>query len=323
MKIFITGGTGFIGKTLVKSLANTDHELVCLARKTSDTRTLKAAGVKVVTGDVMDKESLKRGMRGCDWVVHLASNFEFWLPNRKIYQEVNIQGIRNLMESVLEEEITKVVHISTIAVYGNANWPITEGSEYGQACASEYAQTKRKGDEIAWKMVAEQGLPLVVVYPGAVVGSDDPKACGRYIKNFARHRMPAQVLVDAPFCWVYVEDVCQAIVKALLLEGNIGEKYFVSAANMTFGEVNKIVCDIAGVSLPALRLPDSLTVISARLLTAISDLIKSPPLLDLAVDQVALMKQGFRVDASKAERELGIHYTPIRNAFEAAVVSCI
>jgi dihydroflavonol-4-reductase len=171
-------------------------------------------------------------------------------------------------------------------------------------------------------MYEQQGLPLVMVYPAAVIGSNDPKACGRYIKNFARHRMPAQVLVNAPFCFVYVEDVCRAIIKALMKDDNIGEKYLVSGANLTFGEVNKIVCDIAGVSLPLLHLPDPLTVINARLLTAISDLIKVRPLLDLSVDQIAMMKQGFQVDASKTERELGIRYTPIRTAFENAVASC-
>jgi len=323
MKIFITGGTGFIGRSLVKCLASTDHELVCLVRKTSDIRALKDLGVMMVTGDVTDKESLKRGMRGCDWAVHLASNFEFWLPDRKVYQDVNIQGVQNVMESVLEEGIAKVVHVSTIAVYGKAEWPIMEGSRYGKSCASEYAQTKRAGDSIAWRMYEQQGLPLVMVYPAAVVGSDDPKATGRYIKNFSRHRMPAQVLVDAPFCFVDVEDVCQAITKALMKEDNLGERYLVSAANMTFGEVNQMVCDIAGVPLPFLRLPDSLTVINARLLTAISDLIKVRPLLDLSKDQIALMKQGFKVDGSKTERELGIRYTPIRSAFEKAVASSV
>lgn len=321
MKIFITGGTGFIGKSMVKCLAETNHTLVCLARKTSDIRILKELGVNIVNGDVTDKASLKRGMRGCNRVIHLAGNFEFWIPDRQKYYDVNVSGVKNLMESVLEEGIEKVVHISTIAIFGKTELPITEESAYGEECASEYAQTKRIGDEIAWKMYQEQHLPLVVIYPAAVFGPGDSKATGRYIQRVARHRMPAQVLVDAPFCFVYVEDLCQAILKALMKEDNIGERYLVSGTNMTFGEINQLVCDIAGVPLPFLRLPDALTTANARLLTAIANVIKVPPLLDLSRDQIALMKLGFKVDASKCEQELGIHFTPIRTAMEKAVSS--
>jgi dihydroflavonol-4-reductase len=321
MKIFVTGGTGFIGTHLVKCLSETEHELVCLARETSDVSTLKELGVTIALGDVTDKESLLRGMQGCDWVANLANLFLFWVPDEQVYTDVNIEGTRNVMESVLETGISKVVHVSSGAVWGKASWPISEETPMGAPRASQYARSKYEGDRIAWRLHKEQGLPLVMVYPAAVVGPNDPKAAGRYVKNFARHRMPAQVLTGSSFCWVYVGDVCDAILRALEKEGNIGEKYLVSGANLTFGEINHLICDVAGVSLPFLRLPDAMTAFNARFLTGIANLIKRPPLLDLSVDQVSLMKQGFRVDASKAERELGIRYTPIRLALEEAIAS--
>ena len=323
MKIFITGGTGFVGRSLVKQLSNTDHELVCLARKTSDLEPLKDNGVEIVFGDLTDKVSLKQGMRGCDRVINVAGNFEMWLADQHGYHDVNVAGVVNIMEAVLEEGIEKVVHISTIAAFGETALPITEESQYGEECASEYARTKRMGEMIAWKMYEEQGLPLVVVYPAAVIGPNDPKAAGRYIQKIARHQMPAQVLVDAPFCFIYVEDLCRAIIQALLKEDNIGERYLVSGANMTWGELNQLICDLADVSLPFIKLPDAVTVASSRLLTAIADLIKVPPLLDLSKDQVDLMKEGFRVDAGKCERELGIRYTPMRTAMEKTIASFV
>lgn len=323
MKIFVTGGTGFIGGYLVRRLSKTNHELVCLARKSSDKSNLKQVGVKVVNGDLLDKASLLEGMQGCDWVVNLASNFVFWVPDKNVYEQINIHGTRNLMESALEVGVSKIVHISTEAVYGNATWPITEDSRPGDYCPSQYAQTKREGDHIACRMYQEKGLPLVMIYPGAVIGADDPKAAGRYLRNFALQRMPGQVVVDKPFPWVYVEDVCEAILKALEKDNNIGEKYFVSACNLTFGEINHLIAEVAGVRLPWLHIPDSVAMTGARLLTWIADRIKKPPLLDLSVDQVSLMKQGYIFDGSKATRELGLTYTPIRLAVEQALASII
>ncbi|MFU8771749.1 MAG: NAD-dependent epimerase/dehydratase family protein [Anaerolineales bacterium] len=319
MNIFITGGTGFIGGYLVNLLSKTEHQLVCLARISSDISTLQDLGVKVVIGDILDKASLIKGMQGSDWVVNLASNFVFWVPNKTVYRDVNVQGTQNIMESALEVGISKIVHVSTQAVYGNAPWPITEDSDLGAYCPSEYAQTKREGDQIAWRMFHEKGLPLVMIYPGSVIGANDPKAPGRYLKNIALRRMPGQVVINSPFPWVYVEDVCKAILKALEKENNIGEKYFVSGCILTFGEMNQLIAEIAEVQLPWLILPDSVATASARLLTWIADLIKKPPLLDLSVDQVALMKQGYITDGSKATRELGLSYTPIRVALQQAL----
>jgi dihydroflavonol-4-reductase len=321
MKIFITGGTGFIGTHLVKCLAQTEHELVCLARNTSDVSTLKEVGAAIAIGDVTDKESLLRGMQGCDWVVNLANLFLFWVPDERVYTDVNIQGTRNVMESALEAGISKVVHVSTAAVWGKTDWPISEQTPMGAQRASQYARTKYEGDQIAWRLHEERGLPLVMVYPSAVIGAHDPKATGRYIQNIVRRRMPAQVLTDAPFSFVYVGDVCTAILGALEKEGNIGEKYLVSGANLKFGEINHLVSEVSGVRLPIFRLPNAMTTFNARFLTALSNLIRRPPWLDLSVDQVSLMKQGFKVDGSKAERELSFRYTPIRTALEEAIAS--
>jgi dihydroflavonol-4-reductase len=321
MKIFITGATGFIGTHFVECLLETDHELYCFARKTSQIQGLKATRARIITGDINDKESLVKGMQGCDWLVHLASSFEFWVPDKRVYYEVNVDGLCNVMESALETGIQRVVHISTAAIYGNAPWPITEKSQYGSYRPSLYAQTKFEGDMIAWRMYEEKGLPLVIIYPSAVLGANDPKAAGRYLKNFALGRMPAQVLVNTFFPFVHVKDVCEAIRLALEKDDNIGEKYLISACNMTWGEINQIICEIAGSRLPFLRLPDTMTMVGAYVLTGIANLIKKPPLLDLSVDQIRLMKQGYQLDSSKAERELGLVYTPIREAVAEAVAS--
>lgn len=141
MKIFITGSTGFIGTYLVKRLAQTKHKLHCLVREKSNTQLLKESDANIFVGDVTNKASILHGMQGCDWVVHLASSFVFWIPNNKVFYDVNVTGTQNVMESALESGISKVVYISTAAVYGNAEWPITEETSVGTERASKYVHT--------------------------------------------------------------------------------------------------------------------------------------------------------------------------------------
>jgi dihydroflavonol-4-reductase len=225
------------------------------------------------------------------------------------------------MKSALEKGISKVVYISTAAIWGNAKWPITEETTVGTEQASKYVRTKYEGDLIAWDLYEKSRLPLVVIYPSAVVGANDPKACGRYFKNYAQGRMPAQVLTKFYFPFVHVKDVAEAIVKALEKENNIGEKYIVSAENYTFGEINQMISEISGTKLPILKLPTWATILTSYVITGIANLLKKPPIWDLSVDQVSLMKQNFKIDGSKSARELEIKYTSVYEGIKASIES--
>ena len=323
MKIFITGATGFIGAHLVKRLSQTDHQIVCLVRKMNPaSEELKKLGAALVKGDITDKASLLDGMKGCDWVMNLAGVYTYWEPRNRIYKEVNVDGTRNVMESALENKVSKVVHVSTVGVYGKPeDCPYVEESKVGSVRFGRYFQTKYDGELIAWAMYKNKGLPLVMVYPSAVLGPNDPKATGRYISSLVRRRMPATVFLEGTLTFVHVKDVAEAIVRAAEKEGNLGEKYFVGKNLMSFGELNQAVHEISGVPLPFINLPDAVTKINAALLTGLANVIKVSPPWGLSNDQIRIMKEGFKVDGSKAERELGLTYTPVREALEELVSS--
>jgi len=322
MKTFITGSTGFIGTHLVERLSQTEHELCCLVRKSSQVGEIEKMGATPVRGDVTDKDSLLEGMRGRDWVINLANIYSFWEPSRGIFTDVNVEGTRNVMECALETGVSKVVHVSTTVVYGRPiDSPFTEESSVGPIRFSEYARTKYAGDLIAWEIYEKKGLPLVMVYPGAVLGPGDPKATGQFIRDLMNRRLPAKVFQDSILTFVHVGDVAEAIVRAAEKENNIGEKYFVGKHQLSIGEVGEMVGQISGVPLPKISLPDSLVMVNATLLTWLANWTKKPPMWGMSVDQMRTMKQGLRFDGSKAERELGITYTPIRVALEEAIGS--
>ncbi len=319
MKIFITGGTGFIGTELVRRLRKTSHELRCMARPTSRVDALQAQNVPVVRGDVTHKRSLVDGMAGCDWVVNLANLFEFWWRDRQAFDAVNVGGTRNVLEAAREVGAAKVVHISTAVAYGDAAWPITETTPYGNRVPGDYARTKRAAEEIAREFAAQGHPPVVVISPGAVLGAGDPKSAGRYVRNIVQGRMPAQVLTDRIFPFVHVRDVADAIVRALEKEGNNGEKYLVVAESLTFGTINRLIAEIARVRLPRLTMPAPASLAMAYVATGLANVIGRPPMLDMSVEQIVMMMRGMQVDGSKAVRELGLTYTPIRTALEEEI----
>ncbi|MBN2297998.1 MAG: NAD-dependent epimerase/dehydratase family protein [Deltaproteobacteria bacterium] len=317
MKIFITGSTGFIGTHLVQRLVQTKHEIVCLVRSTSKVEKLEKLGVTLVLGDVTDKKSVLEGMRGCDWVMNLANVYTFWERDRSIYWKVNVEGTRNVMESALENKVKKVVHVSSVAVWGKpAILPFAEDIEVGPERTSDYARSKYEGDLIAWDLMRTKGLPLVMVYPAGVLGSGDTRYSGRYIHDLMQRRMPVLAFTDTVMTFVHVKDVAKAIVAAAEKKNNIGEKYIIGKHMLSIREFNMIISEVSGVKLPRLSLPVWLAKLNAVLLTALAGLTGRPPLWGLSRDAVSMMSGDTMADGSRAERELGITYTSVRQAIE-------
>jgi len=208
-----------------------------------------------------------------------------------------------------------------VVVFGKpATSPVTEDVAPGPVRFSEYARTKYEGDLIAWRLYEARGLPLVVVYPGAVLGSADPKPTGDYIRNFLSGRMPATVFDDSPFPFVHVNDVAEGILRAAAC-ASIGARYLLVGETLTFAQVNSSIAEIGGVPIPRRRMPDAVAIGLAALLTAVASISKRPPMLGLSLDMVRTMRNGAIFDGSKAERELGLRYTPVHEALRAAVES--
>nr|VFJ93131.1 MAG: dihydroflavonol-4-reductase [Candidatus Kentron sp. LFY] len=316
MNIFITGATGFVGKKLVEKLSQTGHGMHCLVRETSEVTHLEEVGAKIIIGDITDKGSIHQGMQGCQWVMHLANLYSFWEPNNKIFECVNIDGTRNVMECAIDLGVSKVIHVSTCVTYGcPRERPFTEESE-PEAPLSEYARTKRIGDDIVWALHEERGLPAVVVFPAPVLGAGDPKATGRYVDDLVKRKLPATMLEDSSMVFVHVEDVAEGILRAAEKEGNIGEKYLLGKYRLSIGEMNEAVRDISGVPLPFMSLPDFLVMPTAELLTVVANLFRAPPLWGMSVDQIRTSQKGIDFDGTKAERELGLIYTPPYDALK-------
>jgi dihydroflavonol-4-reductase len=322
MDVFVTGGTGFIGSQVVARLLARGHAVRGLARSSRSGERLQAQGAIAVPGDLHDRKALREGMSGCQSVLHVAAAYEFWGPSRAAFRRTNVEGTRIVIECASDAGVSRVVSVSSVVVFGlPTQSPITEDTPVGPVRFSEYARTKYEGDLLAWRLCDARKLPLVVVYPGAVLGPGDPKATGRYVRDFVERRMPATVLQDCTFPFVHVGDVAEAIIRAAETPGIEGRKYLVAAENLTFRQINAMITDISGVRPPRLRLSDPMVAAGAAALTALSTLTRRPPPWGLSRDQIATMLHGPIADGSRTTRELGIAYTPIRRALEEVIAA--
>jgi len=321
MKIFITGATGFIGTHLVRRLAQTEHRMRCLVRTPAKARLLKELGVEMTIGDVRDKNCVREGMQGCDSVIHVAGLYSWWEKDKKVYRDIHVTGTRNVMEAALDTAVAKVVYVSTPLIYGKpAACPFTEASPVGPVRFSEYARTKYQAEQVAWQLYEQRGLPLVVVYPGAVLGPGDTTPSGQFIKDYVQGHIPVAAFAKSTMTWIHVRDVAEAIVRALEKEDNLGKKYLLGKYSLTFQEYMALLSEISGAPLPR-WIPDSITMAIVLLSQWVADLTGKLPAHATPLDGIRTMRAGFVFDGSKAERELGIAYTPMRVMLEEEIAS--
>lgn len=320
MKVFLTGATGFIGHYTARELLQAGHSVTCLVRSPQRLGELIQMGVRPLQGDIRDAGCLSRGMQGADWVIHLAGVYAMWHPHPAEFEQVNVEGTRAVMQAALQSGAGRVIHMSTVAVFGKpAGQPFTEESPRGPRLFSCYAASKAAGEQIAWQLQREHGLPLTVLYPGIVLGAGDDRASGDYIRLILFGRTPSTIFHHSPATYVHVRDVAQAVRLAAESQTAVGRGYLLGKETLTGSQYAALIANTAGVRLPLLRLPDPLVLAASYLFTALSAVTRRPPLWTLSIDAGRTLKNGFSFDGSRAERELGLRYTPIREAMREAV----
>jgi len=320
LNVFITGGTGFIGSHLARRLAAEGHTLRCLARPTSRTDDLRALGAEIITANMHDRAALVRAMRGCDWVFHLANVYAMWHPRPEEFQQTNVEGTRCVMEAALEAGVGKVVYLSTVAVLGKpAERPFNEDSRPGARPFSAYGRSKAEGDRLVQQMVRERGLPAVTLYPGIVLGPGDDKPSGIYIQDLIRGKVPTPIFRRSVETYATVQDVAEAALRAAEHPDSAGKRYLIGGERLNGMEYVRQICAAAGVRVPWMRLPDFFVIAAAYFFTLRSNLTGTPPPWGLSIDAAWTLYHGFDFDGSRAARELGFSYTPVRQALVEAV----
>ena len=224
MKTLITGATGFVGAAVLRKLLKKGHKVKVLIRESSVLNNLKNLDIETVKGDLKDKDSLKKCLKDCKYIFHVAADYRFWVPRpEEIYQN-NVIGTENLMLEALNAKIEKIVYTSSVAVLGkpvdgelaDEKTPVSIVQMIGH-----YKQSKYLAEEKVKELHKTKGLPVIIVNPAAPVGPRDikPTPTGKMILDAAMKKIPAYL--DTGLNIVHVNDVAKGHLQAFK-KGNLG-----------------------------------------------------------------------------------------------------
>ena len=319
MRTFVTGGTGFVGGAVVKTLLEAGHTVRALVRPGTNTRQLDGLPVERVLGDLSDQESLQNGIRGCDWVFHVAALYSYWGHPWEDFYRANVAGTQRVLEIAQAAGVSRVVHTSSIAALGipKDGSPGTEQTPVSlDDMVGHYKRSKFMAEQAALDF-AKRGLPVVVVNPAAPVGVADhkPTATGKMILDFLKGKMPAYV--DTTLTIVDVEDV--ALGHLLAAErGRVGERYILGGEILSLKQILDLLAEVSGRPPVRFRIPHAVAFAWAYLDVALAKVL--PGYTPQATpEKVKISKRGEGFDSAKAVKELGFPQTRARVALQKAV----
>jgi nucleoside-diphosphate-sugar epimerase len=309
VRVFVTGGTGFIGGEVVRQLRARGDDVACLVRAPEKGAKLSDLGCALVAGDLGDEAALRQGMEGCDAVVHVAAMYEVGIPAKRhpAMYEANVKGTERVMRAVLEAKVPKVVHVSTVGAFGNTHRKVVDETyrHPGKEFTSYYEETKLESQRIAERYVAEEGLPCVIVQPGGVYGPGDTSQVADLLEQFFAGRLPLLPFPELGICMTHVEDIAGGILLALD-KGKTGETYVLSGPVTTMRDAIDVVAGLTGRKAPKRALPTGLMKAMAPLGPLVGKLMGQPPNLHELISSADGVT--FWASHEKASRELG--YAP-------------
>jgi nucleoside-diphosphate-sugar epimerase len=309
MKSFVTGGTGFIGGEVVRQLRARGDDVVCLVRSEGKGRKLAALGCELVVGDLGDEAAVRRGIEGCDAIVHAAAMYEVGIPagQRPAMYEANVRGTERVLQAALEAKTPKVVYVSTVGAFGNTHGDVVDETyeHPGKEFTSYYEETKLEAHRIAKRMIAEQGLPCVIVQPGGVYGPGDTSQVADLLERFLAGKMPLLPFPELGICLTHVEDVAGGILLALDRAAP-GETYVLSGPATTMRDAVETVAALTGRKAPKHAMPVGLMKAMTPVGPLVGRLMGQPPNLRELISSADGVT--FWASHEKASRDLG--YSP-------------
>jgi dihydroflavonol-4-reductase len=316
--IVVTGATGHIGNVLIRQLLATGQDVRAIVPVEEDLTPLKGLPIEILTGDVRNLGSLLNGFRGADMVYHLAGIISILPGKRRILEEVNVQGTKNVIIACRQCNVKRLIYASSIhalkeLAHGSV---ITESQPFDPiAVLGEYAKSKARASLEVIKGI-ENGLDAVIVCPTGVIGPYDFKGSemGHLILTFLRHKLPAGV--NGAYDFIDVRDVSTGLILAGQ-RGVKGEMYIMSGERISIRELFSLLETISGTRAPSIMIPCWLARIAGIVSTPFILWRKKKPLF--TAYSIDVLRSNSVVDSSKARSTLGYSARPIINSLKDTI----
>ncbi|MBN2471150.1 MAG: NAD-dependent epimerase/dehydratase family protein [Anaerolineae bacterium] len=278
MRVFITGGTGFLGKNLIPRLVQDGYRVRLLVRQPAAQTWLKAyaSQIEVFPGALEDAYSLQAGMAGCTHVIHAGGLFRMWGSEADFYR-VNVEGTQHVIDAALHNHVQRLIHISTIAVIGNPVPGMIVDENHPPHPATPYQRSKLAGEQLVCRAAKQRGLNAVILRPGAFYGPHGHYAFNRLFFEDPLKGLLIKVHRGRRVIFpTYIEDIAAAAVQTLT-QGEAGEIYNICGTPLTHNEINRIVSQLAGITTRRLNAPAAGMLLLAHLWTRFSHFTGQEP----------------------------------------------
>ena len=300
-RVFVTGGSGFVGRAVIDELLGRGYAVTALAHR-AEVKTAGGGGVRAVRGDLFDAKALDEAMRGCAAVIHLVGII-FEMPSKGItFERIHYQGTVSVVDAARRSGVRRYLHMSALGTRPGA--------------VSEYHRTKYRAEEY----VRASGLDWTIFRPSLVHGPG-----GEFMRMEARWaRGTAPPFLFMPYFGagllgrrgagliqpVYVKDVARAFVDALEKPQTIGEVYPLGGPErMTWRQMHRTVAEVLRGK------PRRVAAVPAWYAGALTRAVPRF-LLPFNRDQVIMSQEDNTCDTAKAARAFGWVPTPFREALQ-------
>lgn len=318
--VLVTGGTGFLGSYIIKELIEKNYSVRAIRRPTSKLPFYIPAEildrVEWVEADLLDLVSLEDAMEGADAVIHSAATVSFHKSDKNLMYQVNTQGTCHLVNTALEKNVPRFIHVSSVAALGRTktNSHVTEEKKWQESDNNtHYAISKHKAEMEVWRGIGE-GLNAVIINPSTFLGHGDWNTTSCRIFKAVYDEFPWYTIGVNGF--VDVEDVARTT--RLLMESDISEqRYIVNAENWSFEKLLNEIADGFGKKHPTRKANPFLTNFVRRIEQMKTLFADSKPLLTKESARVANSITYFAND--KLLRALpGFSFTPLQETIQKA-----
>jgi dihydroflavonol-4-reductase len=309
-RVLVTGASGFVGSAVARIAKERGFDVRVVIRKTSSRQNLDGLDAEVVFGDMRDETSMRAAMKGVRYLFHVAADYRIWARDPSEIERANLEGTEATMRAALAEGIERIVYTSSVATLkvspAGDSVDETRPAQADQTIGA-YKRSKVLAERAVERMVANDGLPAVIVNPSTPIGPRDvkPTPTGRIIVEAATGKIPA--FVDTGLNLVHVDDVANGHLLALE-RGVIGERYILGGENLSLQQMLADIAGLAGRKPPTIKLPRGPLyplAFGAELYAKFSG--KEP---FVTVDGLKMSKNKMYFTSAKATRELGYRARP-------------
>ena len=327
-KVAVIGGTGFLGSNLVVELLKAGYTPVVVARRPDKiAQVLPDVNVEARRGDLTDLNSLRSALQGCG-VVHCVAALMsqiFTSPSSDLREaaiQVNVEGTLNALRAAREVGARRVIVTSSSSTryrpggaLANEDSPPTDPSVLDDA----YVRSKVLEEAAIADFARETGLDVVSILPGGMLGPRDggPTPLGGFLVSRLNGQASGGIGIAGAFPLVDVRDVARAHVAAME-RGVPGKSYLMVARTISSREWGAMVTRLTGLSGASVVIPSSIAMTMAYLVEIIARVQHTAPRFNR--NQVRHIVQRQQYDCSRAQRELGITFTPIETALRDAIL---